>query len=295
VSFEVMASETLGVVGESGCGKSTMGKTLLRLHEKSGGQVFYKGQDIFDLSPDELKEMRRYMQMIFQDPFSSLNPRRRIEHIIAQPLKLFKWGGKSVIADKVDSLMEEVGLDPCYKRRYPHQFSGGQRQRVGIARAIALQPEFIVCDESVSALDVSIQAQILNLLCDLQDKYNLTYLFIAHDLSVVEFISNRIMVMYLGKVVELADKETLVENPLHPYTRSLFAASPGIDPRRRDQMEVITGDLPSPISPPEGCHFHPRCPHAMKICRHEYPPAIQVGQSRVCCHLYNDSPDEISP
>ena len=287
VSFDLHSSETLGVVGESGCGKSTVGKTILRLYEKDGGQVFFKGKDIFSMTKQELKQIRQHMQMVFQDPFSSLNPRKRIKEIIGQPLRIFNWGTKPEISDKVDALLEEVGLNPKYRDRYPHQFSGGQRQRIGIARAIALEPEFIICDESVSALDVSIQAQVLNLLLDLQEKYKLAYLFIAHDLSVVEFMSSRIMVMYLGRTVEMADRQTLVETHLHPYTQSLFAASPGIDPQNRDAGVILSGDVPSPINPPAGCHFHPRCPHAMGICKEEYPEFIESAPGHgVACHLY---------
>lgn len=287
VSFDLYPSETLGVVGESGCGKSTLGKTLLRLYEKDGGEVYYKGQDIFALSKEELKTIRQHMQMIFQDPFSSLNPRKQVKDIIGQPLRIFNYGSRKEIKEKVEQLLEEVGLNPKYSNRYPHQFSGGQRQRIGIARAIALEPELIICDESVSALDVSIQAQVLNLLLELQAKYNLTYLFIAHDLSVVEFISDRIMVMYLGKVVEQADKKELVEKPLHPYTISLFSSSPGINPRQKDELFVLPGDVPSPINPPGGCHFHPRCPQCMEMCRVLPPKTKEAAKGHwVCCHLF---------
>ena len=287
VSFDLFPSETLGVVGESGCGKSTVGKTMLRLYEKDGGSVLYKGKDLFSLDKHELKSVRRHMQMIFQDPFSSLNPRKKIRDIIGQPLRIFNFGTQKQIDAKVEQLLEEVGLNPKFKNRYPHQFSGGQRQRIGIARAIALEPELIVCDESVSALDVSIQAQVLNLLLDLQEKYDLTYMFIAHDLSVVEFIASRIIVMYLGKIVEQADKTVLVDHHLHPYTRSLFQASPGIDPRMRDLDMVLKGDVPSPINPPGGCHFHPRCPDCMDICKSEYPGMRTVSPGHtVACHLF---------
>ena len=290
VSFEVYKSETLGIVGESGCGKSTLGKTVMRLLEKNEGTVVYKDKDVFALHPKELKEMRKSIQMIFQDPYSSLNPRKRIEQLLAQPLRVHHMGTKSEIGTRVDELMSEVELDPRYKRRYPHQFSGGQRQRIGIARALALQPELIICDEAVSALDVSIQAQILNLLKELQERYELTYIFIAHDLSVVEFIADRIMVMYLGKIVELSSKKNIVNSPLHPYTKSLFASSPGIDPRKRQEENVLMGDVPSPIHPPSGCYFHPRCPHCMDICRSQYPPYREIESGHyAACHLYSNS------
>jgi len=248
--------------------------------------VNYKGKDVFEFDAKQVKDMRKSIQMIFQDPYSSLNPRKRIEQIIAQPLRVHNMGSKVEIRTQVEQLLSEVELDPRYKRRYPHQFSGGQRQRIGIARALALHPELIICDEAVSALDVSIQAQILNLLRELQEKYKLTYMFIAHDLSVVEFISDRIMVMYLGKIVELSSKHNIMASPLHPYTRSLFAASPGIDPRQRNE-EVILGDVPSPINPPSGCYFHPRCSDCMDICRKEYPPYQEFEPGHfVACHLY---------
>lgn len=287
VSFSVYKGETLGIVGESGCGKSTLGKTILRLYEKTAGEVFYNDKEIFSLNKIEMKNLRRKMQMIFQDPYSSLNPRKTVSAMLAQPFKIHNIIPQNEIQDRVNELLEEVGLDPRYKRRYPHQFSGGQRQRIGIARAIALNPELIVCDEAVSALDVSIQAQILNLLLDLQGKYNLTYIFIAHDLSVVEFISDRIIVMYLGKIVEYADKKELVENHLHPYTKALFAASPIIDPKERSDKKIILGDVPSPINPPKGCYFHPRCPYKKDICTKEYPPMKEVRPGHfVSCWLY---------
>jgi len=287
VSFDVYKSETLGIVGESGCGKSTLGKIIIRLLDKNGGNVTFKGRDIFNLDREGLKSLRRNIQMVFQDPFSSLNPRKRVARIVAQPLRVNKVGNREENEKRVEELLAEVGLDPRYKRRYPHQFSGGQRQRIGIARALALHPELIICDEAVSALDVSVQAQVLNLLRTLQEKYNLTYIFIAHDLSVVEFISDRILVMYLGRIVELADKKQIAKNPLHPYTQSLFKASPRIDPRARHEEEVLLGDVPSPIDPPPGCYFHPRCPKCMDICKQEYPPYREIDPGRfVSCHLY---------
>ena len=288
VSFDVYSGEILGIVGESGCGKSTLGKTILRLHEKTDGTVFFRGRDIFTLSPQDLKAMRKHMQMVFQDPFSSLNPRRKVRALIGQPLTIHRVGTPLEIGLRVAQLMEEVGLNPEYRNRYPHQFSGGQRQRIGIARALALNPQFIVCDEAVSALDVSIQAQILNLLLDVREKHQLTFVFIAHDLSVVQFISTRILVMYLGRIVEQADTQLLKKERLHPYTRALFAAYPNPDPDRKGTKEhVVMGDVPSPIRPPPGCHFHPRCPFVMDKCRVEYPPMKELAPGHsVACHLF---------
>lgn len=290
VSLEIREGEILGVVGESGCGKSTLGRTILRLEEKQAGEVRYRGTDIYALHPKELKEYRRQMQMIFQDPSSSLNPRKKVISLLSQPYKIHNIGDKAEIQERVEALMGEVGLNPRYQRRFSHQFSGGQRQRIGIARALALNPEFIVCDEAVSALDVSVQAQILNLLLDLQQKHSLTYMFISHDLSVVEFIASRIMVMYLGKVVELADKAELMKNPLHPYTKALFSAYPVNDPAKRgERKRVVMGDVPSPINPPTGCHFHPRCPFKKDICSREYPKTVEAAPGHtVACHLFNE-------
>ena len=288
VSFDVRRGEVLGIVGESGCGKSTLGKTILRLHEKTGGSVLFEGRDIYAFGRQELMDLRRNMQMVFQDPFSSLNPRKKVRTLIGQPLRIHGIGTPQEINVRVSQLLEEVGLNAEYRNRYPHQFSGGQRQRIGIARALALNPQFIVCDEAVSALDVSIQAQIVNLLLDVRDKHDLTYVFIAHDLSVVQFISTRILVMYLGRIVENADKGMLKTNRLHPYTRALFAAYPSTDPDRRLSKErVVMGDVPSSIHPPGGCHFHPRCPFVMGRCRVEYPvlKEVEPGHS-VACHLY---------
>ena len=286
VSFSVKKSETLGIVGESGCGKSTLGRTILRLNDISSGKVLFNGRDVFSLDKDELKNERQKMQMIFQDPFSSLNPRKRVDSLISQPLRIHGRGNAEEIENRIKELMEEVGLDINYRNRFPHQFSGGQRQRIGIARALALNPELIICDEAVSALDVSIQAQTLNLLKDLQKKYSLTYLFIAHDLSVVEFISDRIIVMYLGKVVEMADKKELIDNHCHPYTEALFNASPGIDPDTKRKERILLGDVPSPINPPKGCYFHPRCPYKTDICEREYPETKEIKPGHfVSCHL----------
>lgn len=288
LSFDVMKGEILGIVGESGCGKSTLGKTILKLNHKTDGEILYKGSEVFDLDDKDLKDLRKRMQMIFQDPFSSLNPRKKVGSLLAQPMLIHKLGSKEEIDAKIDKIMKEVGINPVYKGRFPHQFSGGQRQRIGIARALMLDPEFIICDEAVSALDVSIQAQVLNLLLDLHDKYNFTYIFIAHDLAVVEFISTRILVMYLGKIVETADKKELVKNHLHPYTKALFDAFPATDPKGRDEREpVLMGDVPSPINPPTGCHFHPRCPRVMDKCKLEYPPLKEVSTGhKVACWLH---------
>ncbi len=287
VSFDVYKGETLGIVGESGCGKSTLGKTILNLHRKSDGEVFYDGVDISSLPDKALKEYRKKMQMIFQDPFSSLNPRKKISYILTQPMRIHKMGTAAKLDSEVDRLMTEVGLDVNYKKRYPHQFSGGQRQRIGIARAFSLHPEFIVCDEAVSALDVSVQAQILNLLMDLQAKYKFTYIFIAHDLAVVELISDRIIVMYLGRIVEIAPKEELISKRLHPYTKALFDAFPVMNPRNKREKKIVVGDVPSPINPPSGCHFHPRCPNVMDRCREEYPELKEISADhKVACWLY---------
>jgi len=288
VSFDVHRGEVLGIVGESGCGKSTLGRTLLRLHERTGGSVLFQGEDIFSFGRKDLSGLRRHMQMIFQDPFSSLNPRKKVRTLLAQPLRIHRIAAPREIEARVDELMAEVGLGIEHANRYPHQFSGGQRQRIGIARALALNPEFIVCDEAVSALDVSIQAQILNLLLDLRERHGLTYVFIAHDLSVVQFISTRILVMYLGRIVEQAGTGLLKQERLHPYTQALFAAYPSPDPDRRDDTRrVVMGDVPSPIHPPSGCHFHPRCPHVMERCRAEYPVLREVRPGHLAaCHLH---------
>jgi oligopeptide/dipeptide ABC transporter ATP-binding protein len=287
ISFDLYRGEILGVVGESGCGKSTLGRTILRLEEKSDGDALYDGEDIFALDHKGMQHMRTRMQMVFQDPYSSLNPRKKISSVLNQPIRIHTNLTPAERTEKIDHIMEEIGLNPQYKNRFPHQFSGGQRQRIGIARALTLDPEFIICDEAVSALDVSVQAQILNLLLDLQEKHGLTYLFIAHDLSVVEFISNRIMVMYLGKVVEFADKEELGKHRAHPYTHTLFTAFPATDPRGREtRKRVLLGDVPSPINPPPGCHFHPRCPYAQNICREQYPELKEIAPEHfAACHF----------
>ena len=287
VSLSIAAGETLGMVGESGCGKSTTGRCILRLIEPSAGEVRFNGQDVTAMNPQALRQVRRDMQIIFQDPFASLNPRMSVEAIIGEALTIHKLTkSPSEYQARVVNLLETVGLNADRMRRFPHEFSGGQRQRIGIARALAVSPKLIVCDEPVSALDVSIQAQVINLLEDLQAKMGLTYLFIAHDLSVVEHISNRVAVMYLGRVVEIAPSRDLYTRPKHPYTEALLSAVPIPDPKAKKQRIVLTGDVPNPVNRPTGCHFHPRCPKATERCKVEEPVLKNVGTlHQAACHL----------
>lgn len=288
VSFDIHEGETLGLVGESGCGKSTTGRTILQLHRATSGKVYYGDVDLTETNDDKMRKYRRDLQIIFQDPYASLNPRMTVGSIIAEPLEVHNIGTKKERRERVKELLALVGLNPYFINRYPHEFSGGQRQRIGIARALALNPKFIVCDEPIAALDVSIQAQVVNLLEELQEEFGLTYLFIAHDLSMVRHIADRTAVMYLGKIVELADRDELYGNPLHPYAKALLSAVPIPDPaKERERRRIILeGDVPSPSNPPSGCRFHPRCPIAEEICSQEEPEWREVREDHwVACHL----------
>jgi len=287
VSFKVYKGETLGLVGESGCGKSTTGRTILQLYRPTSGSVKYRGQEITNLKGESLRRMRREMQMIFQDPYASLNPRMSVGRIVAEPLVVHNIGTKKEREERVAELLEMVGLNPYFVRRYPHEFSGGQRQRIGLARSLALNPSFIVADEPISALDVSIQAQVVNLLQRLQEELGLTYLFIAHDLSMVRHLCDRVAVMYLGKIVEIAESEELYTNPLHPYTQALLSAVPVPDPavEEKRQRIILKGDVPSPINPPKGCNFNTRCPVSIDVCFETEPELVEVLPGHwVACH-----------
>ncbi len=289
VDFQLRDGETFALVGESGCGKSTTGRTLLRLINPTHGKALYNGIDIFKLNGKELKAIRKDFQMVFQDPYSSLNPRKRIGQILEEPLIIHNIGTKKERTEKVLEIMEKVGLQPEQYYRYPHEFSGGQRQRIGLARALVVDPKVIICDEPVSALDVSIQSQVINLLKQLQRELKLTYLFISHDLSVVRHISDRIAVMYLGKVMEEAETEKIFEKPLHPYTQALLSSIPTPDPKEKREKIILKGEIPSPLNPPSGCVFHPRCPHALDICKLEVPKVHVTGDGhKVSCHLFSE-------
>jgi oligopeptide transport system ATP-binding protein len=288
VSFNIHQGETVGLVGESGCGKSTTGRTILQLYRATSGSVMFEGHNLVTMKGEELRKMRRKMQMIFQDPYASLNPRMTVGDIISEPLLVHGLANRKQAEERVQELLRLVGLNPAYANRYPHEFSGGQRQRVGVARALSLQPSLIICDEPISALDVSIQAQVVNLLEDLQKQFNLTYLFIAHDLSMVRHISTRVAVMYLGVIVEFADRDELYENPLHPYTQALLSAVPIPDPlaEEKRQRQVLQGEIPSPVNPPSGCRFRTRCPLAAEVCAQVRPDFREVKPSHfVACHM----------
>ena len=286
VDLVIRRGETLGLVGESGCGKSTLGRLILRLEDPDEGMIYFEGRNILDIKPDELRRLRREIQIIFQDPYSSLNPRKRVDSIIGEPLAIHDLAAGKEKEERVIHLMEVVGLRPEQRNLYPHQFSGGQRQRIGIARALALQPKLIIADEPVSSLDVSIQAQIVNLLQDLQSEFGLTYLFISHDLNLIEYVSDWVAVMYLGKIVEWAKQEVIYESPIHPYSEALFSAAPSTDPLVKRQRILLEGDVPSPINPPSGCHFHTRCPLRIDLCEREEPPLTErPNGSLVACHV----------
>jgi oligopeptide/dipeptide ABC transporter ATP-binding protein len=287
VSFEIQKGETLGLVGESGCGKSTLGRTILHLLEPTAGKISFEGRDITKLKPAELKKLRAEMQIIFQDPYSSLNPRLTVEHIVGDALITHGLAGGDEVPDRVAAMLDKVGIHREKMRCFPHEFSGGQRQRIGIARALILQPKLIICDEPVSALDVSIQAQVINLLGDLKKEFRLSYILIAHDLSVVNHVSNRIAVMYLGKVIELTTNKKLLTRPLHPYTQALMSAVPVLDPDKKKKRIILKGDVPSPVNPPSGCRFHPRCFKTMNVCSQVEPLWAEIEPDHFAmCHLY---------
>ncbi len=289
LNFHIYKGETLGLVGESGCGKSTTGRAILQLYQPTTGEVLFQGQDLVKIKRGQLRRMRRQMQMIFQDPYASLNPRMTVGNIVGEPLEVHNIGTKPERMERVRELLAVVGLNPYFINRYPHEFSGGQRQRIGVARALAVNPQFIVCDEPISALDVSIQAQIINLLEDLQEQFGLTYLFIAHDLSVVRHISDRIAVMYLGKIMELTTRDALYDNPMHPYTQALLSAVPIPDPvvEEKRQRIILEGDVPTPVNPPKGCNFSTRCPKVLDICHEQEPTFKEYGAGHdVACWLY---------
>jgi oligopeptide/dipeptide ABC transporter ATP-binding protein len=287
VSFSIYTREVLGLVGESGCGKTTCGKVILRIMDPTEGRIFFHGQEITNLPRKEMNRFRNRMMIIYQDPYGSLDPRMTVKNAIAEPMEVHRTASRKEKEEKVVEIMKKVGLTPDQRNRYPHEFSGGQRQRIGIARALATNPDFIIADEAVSALDVSIQAQIINLLQDLQQEFGITLLFISHDLSVVKHISDRVAVMYLGKIVEIALKSDLFSRPRHPYTQALLSAIPVPDPKLRKKGKILMGDVPSPINPPPGCRFHPRCPHRMEICDKKQPPLKDLGNGHsVACYLY---------